>query len=157
MNQLAEYYDPAFELETSIDMLWLSRFHAARLSCLADWGTRYAQMKRRLGQDATPGELARDKRVSRSVRWRCMQMSKFWLPDSAVEGFDGLDKKLLAFENLLWGTVATRQLKVIEQAKIEVATVALRSDQKHWGGVRMVLLHQEQRLWTEVADRMPIS
>lgn len=148
MCPVEDYVDHALELPDTADEDHFNTLHARRLDRLQQQAVALAAMPRRLGRDATPAELAADKRASRSVRHWAGVLADGW---RSVRGAGGLFN--YEIRNALWQTEAGEALAGMPKWRTEIATYATRNAvARNWANNRLHLLQQEAEYWCRVLD-----
>jgi hypothetical protein len=105
---------------------------------------------RRLGGDATSGELAIDKKRARRVAWALNQTLIKWKARPGKPPMDDLIRVSAA--NLIWGQfISEHQTHVLARIRL-VATWAIRENEQRWGKSAVVRYENEVK-WVAYAMR----
>lgn len=151
-----DYIDPTVDT-TGLTKERLQELHGLRLRGIEALARAAGNAKRRLGPDATPAQLAADKKLCRSLAHRFMQLRGMWLQDDwskALRMVSMADPSVAVGDaGVVWERFARDELERVNRSLREVATWGVKAGPQGWiwAKQRVVLLERERDLWREIA------
>lgn len=102
-----------------------------------------AAIPRRLGQDASPAELARDKKLARRMASVCSRVGREWI-DGRFPTYKQPDAEMrAAAAQVDWGEWAEETSEHLERRRTYVATLCKATGQRQFGNRAMHLYQME--------------